>query len=53
MSRARVQQARNLLDFLAHTVATENTPYSQLLKTELESLQAEPTTISTTNTSKT
>jgi methyltransferase-like protein/2-polyprenyl-3-methyl-5-hydroxy-6-metoxy-1,4-benzoquinol methylase len=34
----RVKQARNLLDFLAKSVAQENTPYSLLLKSELESL---------------
>jgi len=33
---ARVKQARILLDFLAKTVEKENTPYSLLLKNELE-----------------
>ncbi|MCI0455927.1 MAG: class I SAM-dependent methyltransferase [Gemmataceae bacterium] len=35
----RVKQARNLLDFLARTVAGEQTPYSLLLKNELESFR--------------
>jgi methyltransferase-like protein/SAM-dependent methyltransferase len=35
----RVKQARNLLDFLAKSVAKENTPYSLLLKSELESIR--------------
>jgi SAM-dependent methyltransferase len=33
----RVRQARNLLDFLAKSVAKENSPYSLMLKGELES----------------
>ncbi len=37
--RVRVKQARNLLDFLARTVAAENTPYSLMLKSELESFR--------------
>lgn len=32
----KVKQARNLLDFVAKSVAAENTPYSLLLKQELE-----------------
>ena len=32
---ARVRQARNLLDFLAKSVAQDNTPYSALLQAEL------------------
>jgi methyltransferase-like protein/2-polyprenyl-3-methyl-5-hydroxy-6-metoxy-1,4-benzoquinol methylase len=38
-SLVRVKQARNLLDFLANAVAKENTPYSLLLKSELESIR--------------
>jgi SAM-dependent methyltransferase len=34
--RVRVKQARNLLDFLVKSVARENSPYSLLLKSELE-----------------
>lgn len=32
----RVKQARNLLDFLANTLSSENSPYSNLLRQELE-----------------
>lgn len=35
----RVRQSRNLLDFLAKSVSQENTPYSLLLKTEVEMLR--------------
>jgi methyltransferase-like protein/SAM-dependent methyltransferase len=35
----RVHQARNLLDFLAKSVAQEDSPYSHLLKSEVEALR--------------
>jgi SAM-dependent methyltransferase len=35
----RVQQARNLLDFLARATAAEHTPYSLLLGSELDSIR--------------
>jgi methyltransferase-like protein/SAM-dependent methyltransferase len=35
----RTRQARNLLDFLANSVAADNTPYSLLLRSEVESLR--------------
>lgn len=35
-SKERIEQARALMDFLAHTVPTENNYYGMLLKSELE-----------------
>jgi methyltransferase-like protein/SAM-dependent methyltransferase len=37
--RTRVQQARNLLDFLARSAARENSPYSLLLNQELQAVR--------------
>jgi methyltransferase-like protein/cyclopropane fatty-acyl-phospholipid synthase-like methyltransferase len=38
-AQVRTRQARNLLDFLARSVAQENSPYSHLLSSEVESLR--------------
>jgi len=35
-NRQRLQQARALVEFLANSVPTENSPYGLLLKSELE-----------------
>lgn len=37
--KARVQQARNLLDFLAKSVASANNPFSAMLQSELQMLR--------------
>lgn len=35
----RIQQARNLLDFMARSVSQENSPFSLLLKSEVEAIR--------------